>query len=96
MDDDQIVDSIESGDLVLLGIKNDVFNAYKRKLKESFNEIRPQMNNEDDEEENQENLEPTQPFQLIPQKENGKNEWWPQIPLGQLIWALISDTWYIK
>lgn len=35
-------------------------------------------------------------IQLIPQKENGINEWWPQIHLGQLIWALISDPWYIK
>ena len=32
-------------------------------------------------------------IQLIPQIENGKNEWWPQIPLGQLIWALISDPY---
>ena len=40
-------------------------------------------------------------FDLVPNNKNSKDEWWPQIPLGQMAWALMSDpsdelTSYVK
>lgn len=40
-------------------------------------------------------------FELVISNKNAKDEYWPQIPLGQIAWALISDpndelTSYVK